>query len=797
MFKNYLKTALRNIRAHKLFTSLNVAGLAIGLCICILLFTYVSYELSFDRMYKNSKNIYRVNLQTGDALEFKKLSTIPNAAAPAFIQGIPQIKSATRLIKEGFGAPASLKVDSKNFVEKGLYLADASFFQIFDFNFIEGNAQTAFRQPKSIVLSQSAKERLFGSQSAMGQLIYINNRDTLHVSGIYKDLPKNSSIDCDMIYNIMDSWMGKEPWWSNPSYETYCLLQPHANVVNIEQQANKILYKNIGADTIYYQHLFFQPLTKIHLYSAGLREGYSSNYGNISNIKTLLFLSLLILFIGCTNYMNLATAHSQKRAKGIGVNKVLGANTRQMLLLFYIEAAVLSFMAISIGYTLAFIGIPLFQNITGADLNSSAFYSAPILFSLFIIWLIVTIVAGSYPAISMSRISPMVLMNKTKLQNSFAGVIRKSLVVFQFAASVILIVAVVVIVQQMHFMGNKDLGYNPKGVVALSVESAQHEEISLAINNLKRLSNVENVSAVQTIPGETESGKSVHKSTTDQTGFPTWTCRTDGSIAATMQLQLLAGTTLPQSLVKGDTVCYTLINEAVARYLGFKTPQQAVGKNIITEMSKNSVVTGVVKNFNYKSLKDEIGGYIYYEANHGEPLRTLLVRYNTHNLPQLMQQLQNVFKKDLPNTAFDYEFLDKHVQNLYVSEQHTANAATVFSLLAIFIACLGLFGLVSFTAEQRTKEIGIRKVLGASVSGVTILLVKDFLKLVILAFILASPVAWWAMNKWLQGFAYRINISWWVFAIAGLSALLIALITVSFQAIKAAIANPVKSLRTE
>ena len=797
MFKNHLKTALRNISANKLFTSLNVIGLAIGLCVCIILFAYVSYELSFDRTYKNGANIYRVNLQTGDALGYKKFSTIPNAVAPALVQNIPQVQWATRLIKQGFGSPVSLKVNDKNFVEKGLFLADASVFQIFNFNFIEGNAQTAFTQPKSIVLSQSAKERLFGSQSAIGKLIYVNSEDTLHVSGIYKDLPKNSSINCDMIYNIMDSWMGKQPWWSNPSYETYCLLGPNANIADVERQANEVLYKNVGADTAYFKHLLFQPLTKIHLYSADLREGYASNYGDINNVKTLLFLSLLVLLIGCINYMNLATARSQKRAKGIGVNKVLGANVRQMLMLFYIETAVLSLIAIGIGYMLAFISIHLFQNITGIELSHSAIYSVPVLLSLLITWLIVTIVAGSYPAISLSRISPIVLMNKTELKNSFAGIIRKSLVIFQFAASVVLIIAVVVIVQQTHFMENRDLGYNPNGVVALPVTSAQHEEISLAINDLKRLSGIENVSAVQSIPGETESGKSVRKSTTDETGFPTWTCHTDGSIISTMQLQLLAGTTLPQSLAKGDTVCYALINEAVAKYLGFKTPQDAIGKNIITEIARKSVVTGVVKNFNYKSLKDEIGGYMYYEANAGEPVGMLLVRYNSHNLPQLMRQLQNVFRNDLHNTAFDYEFLDNHVQNLYAPENHTANAATVFSLLAILIACLGLFGLVSFTAEQRTKEIGIRKVLGASVSGVTTLLVKDFLKLVLLAFILASPVAYWAMNKWLQGFAYRINISWWVFGIAGLSALFIALITVSFQAIKAAMANPVDSLRSE
>jgi putative ABC transport system permease protein len=460
---------------------------------------------------------------------------------------------------------------------------------------------------------------------------------------------------------------------------------------------------------------------------------------------------------------------------------------------------VLAFIAVTLGFALAFMGMPLFQNIAGVEINNDVLFTTPILLSLFVIWLVVTIVAGSYPAISLSRISPLVLMNKSKQKYTLADFIRKALVVFQFAASVILIVAVIVILQQMKFIRNKDLGYNPKGIVAVSIKSARDkQQISTIITDLKKQAGIESVSAVQSIPGDVESGRSVQKYSTDKQGFPVKTCHTDGSIVETMQLKLLAGNPLPSTIAKDDSTCYTLINESVANYFGFKTPEEAVGKNIITELGNRSIVTGVVKNFNYQSLKDEIGGYVYYEMNEApEGLRTLLVRYNTQNLPQLLQQLQEAFKKDLPSTAFDYQFLDKHLQNLYATEQHTANTATVFSFLAIFIACLGLFGLAAFTAEQRTKEIGIRKVLGASVAGITKLLAKDFLKLVILSIIIATPVAWWLMNKWLLDFAYHIQITWKAFAVAGCISVLIALLTVSFQAIKAALANPVKSLRSE
>jgi putative ABC transport system permease protein len=351
----------------------------------------------------------------------------------------------------------------------------------------------------------------------------------------------------------------------------------------------------------------------------------------------------------------------------------------------------------------------------------------------------------------------------------------------------------------MRYVRNKDLGYNPKGVVAVSIKAAQNkQQVATLTNDLKAMTTVESVSAVQSIPGDIESGRSVRKLVTDKNGYPVKTCHTDGGIVKTMQLQLLAGTTLPQTLAETDTACYVLINEAVMKYLGYKTAQEAVGKYVGTEMLDKAIITGVVRDFNYKSLRDEIGGYVYYTMNKApESLRTLLIRYNTSDLPAFMQQVHNVFKNDLPAAAFDYQFLDAYVQNLYTSEQHTAIITSVFSLLAILVACLGLFGLAAFTAEQRTKEIGIRKVLGASVTNIARLLTKDFLKLVVIAVVLATPVTWWLMNHWLMNFNYRIAISWWIFVAAGMMAIVIALFTVGTHAIKVAMTNPVKSLRTE
>ncbi|HVW13041.1 MAG TPA: ABC transporter permease [Mucilaginibacter sp.] len=798
MIRNFIKTAWRNVAANKLFATLNIAGLAIGICVCITLFACASYELSFDRMFKNSKDIYRVNLQSGAQFNYKVWAQQPGLTGPTLQKDIPQVKAMTRLLKQDFGAIVSLRTDDKNISEKGLYMADSGVFKMFDIKFMEGNAQTAFAQPKSVVLSESAKERLYGKASAFGKIIYVGNEDTLHVSGVYQDLPQNSTIDCDMIYNIMDSW-AKNVYWGNSSYETYVRLQPGADAKQVQKQANLTINKYAPEKGRFFVGVIFQPLTDIHLYSADIRAGFSSRIGSIGTVRALLFLSLLVLAIACVNYMNLATARSEKRARGVGVNKVLGADRRHLLALFYTETAVLSLIAITIGYVACFVLQPYFQNITGIELNAAALTSMPILFSLLITWIVVTLMAGSYPAFSMSRISPLVLMNKLKLKHSAADVIRKSLVVFQFASSIILIISVIVILQQINYIRNKDLGYNPKGVVSVSINSAQNkQQVSAFINDLKGMASVESATPSQSLPGEMESGKSIHKLTNDKDGYPVRTCRSDGSIIKTMQLKLLAGTSIPQTLAVGDTNCYLLVNESVIKYLGYKSAQDAIGKNVITEMHPRAIITGVVKDFNYETLKSEIGGYLYYITNkRTEPLNTLLIRYNTSDLPHFMQQVQDKFKADLPNSSFDFEFLDTHIQNLYASEQHTASTATVFSLLAIFVACLGLFGLAASIAERRTKEIGIRKVLGASVSGIAGLLTSDFLKLVIISILVASPIAWYMMNKWLTAFSYRINVNAWAFIAAGVLAIVFALLTISSHAIKAAMANPVKSLRSE
>lgn len=799
MFRNYFKTAWRSIVKNRLFSVLNITGLTVSVGVSILLTTYVIKELSFDKTHHQWEHIYRVNTQFSPEFNSVKSPKLPNSVAPAMLDHIPGVRYATRLIKDDFGATASVTVGDKSFTENSLYLADSALFKIFDFEFIEGNARQAFMNPKSIVISESTRDRLFGKRSVMNELISINNRDTLQVSGVYTDLPETSTLDCNMIYNIMDSWMGQNVHWSNSSYETYCLLDPNADPAQVENQTTALLDQYMK-DYRFLTTLFLQPLSEIHLYSTDLDAGYSSRSGNHRTIKFAALLAVLTVIIACINYMNLATARSSKNAKEVGVSKVLGAGKAQIIRRFYTETALVTLISIAIGYAMAILFVPAFETLAGTSLRYSDLLSPFILIMVFVLWIITTLLSGSYPAFYMNRIGPLILMNQAALKHTFANKVRRFLVVFQFAISVILIISIVVISRQMSYIQKKDLGYNPSGIVSISIKSLERREQFMSlINDIKSASATVDAVAVQSLMGENESGKNVYKTSTDEQGLPVKTNSTNGPILKTLDLELLAGTDLPGELTSGDTTCYVLINETVAKFMGFEKPEDAIGKPIVTEMRRSSsIITGVVKNFNYSSLKETIGGYVYYRMNRPqESQRNLLVKFQAQDISAFVNQMEASFKKNVPNGAFDYRFMDDHIYRLYQDERRTANITGVFSALAIMISCLGLLGLASSTAEQRQKEIGIRKVLGASVSGIVALLSKDFVKLVLIAILIASPIAWWAMNSWLDDFAYKIAIQWWLFAVAGLAALTIALLTVSWQAIKAAVANPVDSLRDE
>lgn len=800
MIKNYIKTAWRTIGANRFFSILNISGLAIGICVSLLLFAFIRQELSFDTMYSKAGNIYRVYMKLSAEYNQEKMITLPNAVGPALKSDITQVDNMVRLVKDGYGAIASIRTENNNFSEKQLYLADSTLFSIFDFQFIEGNARTAFSNKKSIVLSRSSKEKLFGTREAVGKLISINQRDTVQVTGVFKDLPANSTIDCNMVMNIMDTWMGQNVHWSNASYETYIVLKNGANSATIAQEATKLIDKYIEKDHQYYTQFFLQPLSKVHLYSSDLTKGVTTRAGNINIVRTLSVLAFLVIVIACINYMNLATAKSQKNAKQVGVNKVLGATRNQLIMRFFVETATISLFAMLIGVILAVIFIPAFNLVGKTDMTIQHLLNWNMLGILAFAWLVITFVAGSYPALFLSNIKSISLMNKGYNKQGKTVLIRQILVVCQFSISIVLIIGISVMLAQMNFIRNKDLGYQPENVVSISIRSLKSQKKLQSLSQqVQNLTNTVSTTLAQSIPGFNESGKTTYKLSTDKQGLPTLSCVTYGKTVNTLGLKLLAGTDLPDIWGRPDSTCYMLINEKVLSYLGYKSPQEAIGKHIVTETNPtNSIITGVVQDFNYANLKSEIGGYSYYTMNDpSESPRNLLIRYKTTNVQGYIEQIKKIYTAVAPEAAFDFSFLDQHVQNQYENEIRSSNVMTLFSCLTLFIACLGLLGLAAYTAESRSKEIGIRKVLGASITGIIHLLSANYIKLICIAFLIAGPIAYYLFSSWLNDFVYRIEMPWWAYVVAALTVTLVAFITIGFQTFKVALLNPVNSLRDE
>lgn len=799
MLKNYIKIAWRSLWKNRFFSILNIFGLAISLSVAILLITYGRQELSFNKQFKKEANIYRVLLESNGKYNYEKWSNLPNAVGPAMQDDIPEVKSTARLVRLDFTGFGSVRANDNNFIEKNIYLTDSSLFNLFDVEFIEGNSITAFSNPKNVVISSSKKSKIFGKGSALNKKIIINQRDTLNISGVFQDFPANSSFEGDIFLNMMDSWMGKDLYWSNASYYTFCLLNNHADPAQIAKKTTALIDKYIPKENQYFTQFYLQPLSQVYLQSQNLRDNMSTREGNMKTVKTVFFLSFLIILIACINYMNLATARSQKNAKEVGINKVLGAHRNQIKFRFYIETGIIAFLSITLGIVLALVALPLFNHVIGSGIAVSNLFTLENIGICLTIWLIITLVGGSYPAFMMANIPSLSLMKNIITQGKVTHYLRKGLVIFQFTCSIILIIGVIIISLQMRHISRKDLGYQPTNIVTIPISAVPSmDKLKNIKESIQKLTGTVSIATLQTFPGFGESGKTMHKPGDTNEGLPIKTSSSFEAIVPTLGLQLIAGKDLPENLAPTDSNCYILINEVVSAYLGFKNASDAVGQIIPTEMASNSIIVGVVRNFNFQSLKESIGGYIYYRMhNPTESYRYLLVRYDTLNVSSYITQIQQLFTQQVPEAAFDYQFLDEHIKKYYTAENRTNHIISTFSILTIFIACLGLFGLVAFTAQQRKKEIGVRKVLGSSTFKIVQMLSGHFIILIILSLFIAIPIAWWLFSHWLQDFNDRIAFPLWSFAIAGLFALIIAFVTVGYQALKAALINPVESLRDE
>ncbi|WP_419212799.1 ABC transporter permease [Maribacter sp. X9] len=793
MFKNYLKIAWRNIKTNRLFSLINIVGLSMGLAIVILLFLFISHEKSYDKMYPKNDRIYRVITKTDGDFGFETWATAPPVVARALTNEVTNVEMAARMLKHDFGGTASIRVNDQNFTEDMFYWVDKELISIFDIVLLKGDKEGALDRPNTVIVSETTAKTYFGNDDPLGQIILVDDSRKLEVTGVYKDFPENSTLDADVMASSKGYWFYDNTQWSNVSFETYCLLKKNAALETTLGQVDKMLNTNVPKEDQWYA-LSLQPLSKVHLYSASYGNTYSSRVGDISEVKNLGYLAVLILLIACMNYMNLTTARSQKRSKEVGISKTLGATSRSLVGRFYMETGLITAISIVLGLLLAILVLPGFNALTNQQLKIDLLINGKFFMVLFAIWVTTTFLSGIYPSLYLSRFLPKEILSPSLKQGKGNAVVRKGLVVLQFAASAALIVGVLVIYQQTRFIQHKNLGFAPENVMAISVRGLRGaENQSALIQEFKSLTDVTSVAMAQGYPSIDVSGRTLRKNQSDEHGLNIQTNVADAEIIDVLNLKLLAGKGLPKFKNESDTLVEVVLNKKSVDYLGFSA-EEAIGKEVYIGIP--NTIVGVVDDFNYESLRQPIGAYAFHN-NNSEGKSYMLVRFTSGNLSNTLSGLKTAFNKVAPNLDFDYTFLDQNLEKLYAREKRAGQISIVFCVLAIFVAALGLFGLAAFTAEQRRKEIGIRKVLGASVTSITQMLSKDFAKLVVIALLCGFPLAYWLMENWLEGFAYRIHIHWWVFVVSGFVAIGIALLTVSFQSIRAALTNPVKSLRTE
>lgn len=794
MLKNYLKLSLRNLFKNKLFSLINIGGLASGIAMALLLFLYLDYEQGFDSFQSNKDRICRIiSHSTLDAVP-ETWGCAPNIAGPAFKAEIPAVKEQVRLIRHNFGDPANVRPDHKAFIENNLYWVDPSVTTVFDFTFLKGNKKTALQKPNMIALNESTARRYFGDEDPIGKRITIDNSIICEVSAVFKDLPANSSIQPAMMGSFSSvRWM-QDMTWSNASYETYLLLKEGASYKEVEQQMIAVS-KRLKPASQNWISFSLQPFSDVHLSSAGIRNSYIQNTGDQESVNIVSLLVIVILLIAAINYMNLATARSQKRFREVGICKTLGAGRKELVRRFYIETALLVLISLIFALLLLILLLPYFNAISNSALRIEQLLDRRIMMAVSGSVLAIIFVSGFYPAMYLSSFNPKDLFHTHFRSDTFTGMLRQGLVVTQFSVSIILIFSTIVFYRQLQFIQTKNLGFEPEQVMCLNTSGAETiDQMNGLINDLKTLNGVKAVCRLQTFPGKDGSSRTLFKPLQPEHYKPIISCRSGSEVIPTLGLHLLAGKTISDQVSEKDSTFQVVLNRTAIEFLGY-TPEEAIGKkvNVVSEADE---IVGVVEDFHFQTLHEPIGAYAFHNA----PTETrpyMLVRLNSGEDKNRIEEVKKIFSKNLPNAAFDFVFLDHHLKSLYAKESQTVDITLLFSGLAILLACLGLFGLSAFMIELRVKEIGVRKVMGASVLSIVQLISRKFVLQVLLSGAIALPLSWLLLNRWLNHFAFHITIGWNVGLFTLLIALLTAIFTISFQTIKAATSNPVDSLRTE
>jgi putative ABC transport system permease protein len=773
MFGNYLKVAVRNIVRHKGYSFINISGLAVGMACFILIVLWVRDELSYDKFHLNADRLCLVTdyekYADGDELTF---SVNPPELAPTLISEYPEIVDAARYRPMG---EMIVRSGGNSFSEDGLTFADPSFLSMFSFPFLKGESDQALSSPNSVVITEKAAAKYFGDENPIGSTLEVDDRAHLTVTGIIQNVPSNSHLQFDLVapFETVKEFGLETEGWGQFAHRTYVLLAENADLTRLSE---KIAGTIKGHDQDAIVELSLQPLTDIHLSR------------DKSSIYIFSLIATLILLTACINYMNLATARAGKRAKEVGLRKVVGASRKEIVLQFFGESILVSLAALCLSLLLVEIFLPVFGDLSAKQLSFSLTKNGSVILILLGTAIATGTISGSYPALFLSSLAPASVLKGSWRSGSGGGVLRRLLVSLQFVLSIALIIGTVVIARQLDFIRNQKLGFDKEQVLCISLKGDSSRKSELLKSELCKTEGVASISAVSSPPTGLDMSTLIHEWGDGQVQGEILIHRlfADGDFAATLGIQMAEGRFFSQLFVS-DTSASVVVNQAAVRAMGIQSP---LGKEVL-----GSTIVGVIKDFHFSSLHSEIKPLAI--QHRPDMLRYFLVKMKPGDVSLCISSLTAAWGKLVPGTPFDYQFLDENIDRLYRTDQRVGKIINSFTILALFIACLGLFGMASFTAEQRTKEIGIRKVLGATVPEITFSLIREFGKWVLLANLIAWPLAYFAMNRMLEVYAYRISLDVWIFLSAGATALILAVATVSYQSIRAALANPVETLRYE
>jgi putative ABC transport system permease protein len=807
MIKNYIKTAFRSLSKNKGFTAINVLGLALGLASCLLIVFYVFDELSYDRYNTKADRIYRINEDIRFGGNSNSYAVSPAPLAAALKNDFPEIEQIVRFRSRG---GFQVKKGNQNIRENNVVYADPGLFTVFTLPMIDGDPATALNDTHSVVITEKMALKYFNRTNVVGQVLTVNDTALYKITGVIKNIPKQSHFDYELFISMSSLPESKDDSWFSSNFNTYVLLKQGADYNKFQAKLPAFFKSHAAPQLQSVLHLTFDkfvqggnyfrlnltPVKQIHLYSN--RQGEVGMNGNIQFVYMFSAIALFILLIACVNFMNLSTARSANRAREVGVRKVLGSPRKYLIAQFLTESVLVTLTGAIIAVFIAWGLLAPFNQMSGKELTITPQIIGWLLPVLFVFVIVVGAIAGSYPALFLSAFQPIDVL-KGKLASGFkGGRLRSFLVVFQFSISIFLIIGTLVIYNQLKYIQNKDLGYDRNQVLTVWDVNVLDNKAKAFKQEIKQLPGVQNVTMTGALPtADYWNSSAIFKgpAADQKTSVVSQTWVVDEDYITTLGIKMQSGRNFSKDMLTDSTA--VIINESAAKMFDFKNPiNQLVycPQDSKAMVLKPYHVIGVMKDFNFQSLRSNVRPLMLFMGNDEGAVS---IRANAANIPALLKQIKSKWTEFSPNQQFNYSFMDEDFEALYRTEQRTGTIFMAFTTLAIVIACLGLFGLAAYAAEQRTKEIGIRKVLGASMSTIVQMLSKDFIKLVVIAIVITSPLAWWAMNKWLQDFAYRIHIQWWLLAIAGGAAILVAFITISFQSIKAALTNPVKSLRSE